>query len=81
MGRDAQGVSIDANIKDRKPAAPVHENIRIVGNAFEGKRASIHAKSVQGLEVSGNRSKSGELKIFVEASCTQVKIENNTVEQ
>ena len=75
------GISIKANIKERKPEAPVHENIRIVGNAFEGKRTSIHAKSVQGLEVSGNRSKPGQLKISVEASCTQVKIENNTVEQ
>lgn len=75
------GISIKANIKERKPEAPVHENIRIVGNSFEGKRASIHAKSAKGLEVSGNQSKPGELKIAAEASSTQVKIEKNTVEK
>lgn len=73
------GISIEANIKERKPESPVHENIRIVGNSFE--RGAISAKSVQGMVVSGNRSKPGELKINVEASCTQVKIENNTFEK
>ena len=69
------GVAIEANINERKPEAPVHENIRIIGNTFEGGQG-IHAKSVKGLVISGNRSRSDELKVRVEASCTDVQIDN-----
>lgn len=59
----------------------MHENIRIVGNSFEGDRLAIRAKSVKGLLVSGNRSKPNALKVYPEESCSEVKIENNTYEK
>lgn len=68
------GISIEANIKERKPDAPVHENIRIVDNTFE--RSEIKVKSVKGLVVTGNTSTPKELRVAVESSCTAVKIQN-----
>lgn len=52
---------------------PVHRNIRIEGNFFQG--GGISAKSVQGLTVSGNRF-SGDVLVATQA-CSDVKVENN----
>jgi hypothetical protein len=53
----------------------VHENIRISENIFAG--AGVHAKSVRGLSVTGNRSPGGDVPMNIESSCTEVTIERN----
>lgn len=55
------------------PALPVHQNIRIENNIFDG--GGISATSVQGLTVVGNRF-TGRVAVNT-AACTQVKIESN----
>jgi hypothetical protein len=72
----ACGIAIEANIKTKKPEAPVHENIRITDNTFE--RGGISVKSVKGLMVTGNTSTPNELRVTVDPSCSEVKIENNS---
>lgn len=54
--------------------APVHRNIRIVGNEFvlSGKARAVVARSVQGLELSGNRGGGGALPVRIE-HCRDVR--------
>lgn len=73
------GVSITTTVQAPKPEEPVHENVRILDNTFEN--AGVSAKSVKGLAVTGNQSVHSPLKVDVDASCTEVRVENNTAIQ
>ena len=70
------GISIEANLKTRKPESPVHENIRILGNRFE-ESGQVAAKSAKGVVVSGNHFVNGPVRINLEDSCTEIRMENN----
>ena len=69
------GISINPQTQSAKPEEPVHENIRITDNYFDG--AGVSAKSVKGLTVTGNRSPGGAMQIRLEPTCTETKVENN----
>ncbi len=71
----ACGIQITSTVSEPDPDAPVHENIRIIDNYFEG--AGVTAKSVRGLTVTGNRSPGGTIPIELEISCTDARLENN----
>ena len=65
------GISIDP--QSAGSTEPVHENIRIVDNYFEG--SGIHAKGTRGLVITGNRF-SGGVSIGI-THCEEVRNENN----
>lgn len=69
------GIDINPQTRSAKPEEPVHENIRITDNFFDG--TSVSAKSVKGLTVTGNRSPSGAIPIRLAPTCTETKVENN----
>jgi len=69
------GISINPHTKSSKSGEPVHENIRIVDNVFDG--ADVSAKNVKGLTVAGNRSTQGPLQVKLAPSCTETKVEGN----
>ena len=69
------GITINPQTSSENPAEPVHENIRIMDNFFDG--ASVCAKSVKGLTVTGNRSPGGTIPIRLEPSCTETDVKNN----
>jgi hypothetical protein len=69
------GIEISSTVRAPKPEDPVHENIRISENIFEG--GGVSAKSVKGLSVTGNRSSPWALSIRADPSCSEVKLENN----
>jgi len=69
------GIKIQANIKVKQSEAPVHENIRILDNSFEG-GGPISAECVKGLAVVNNRSVGKNLAVSMQA-CSAVKVENN----
>jgi hypothetical protein len=69
------GISINPHAKSNNPDEPVHENIRITGNFFDG--AGVSAKSVRGLTVTGNRSPGGPIPVKLDPSCTGTKVGNN----
>ena len=54
------------------PALPVHEQIRILDNDFDG--GGISAKSVKGLTITGNRSPAKSLPVQ-HSACTDVVVE------
>ncbi|MEI7899386.1 MAG: glycoside hydrolase domain-containing protein, partial [bacterium] len=60
-----------------KPEEPVHTNIRILDNFFDG--GGVSAKSVKGLTITGNRFSAKALPVQQNA-CTDVVIENNKLE-
>jgi hypothetical protein len=68
------GIEINPQNKPAKAEEPVHENIRIEGNFFDG--SGVSAKSVKGLTIINNRSTSGKIPVRSNA-CTDVKTENN----
>ena len=70
------GISINPQTKSSKPEEPVHENIRIVDNVFEGD-GKVSARSVKGLTVTGNRSSHGSIPVTLAPSCTETKVENS----
>jgi polygalacturonase len=59
---------------DSDPSLPVHENIRILDNFFDG--GGISAKSIKGLTITGNRFSAKTLPV-THTACTDVVIENN----
>ena len=69
------GIAINPNIRSDHPDEPVHENIRIINNHFDG--AGISARSVRGLAVTGNRSPGGAIPVKLGDSCTGIKVEDN----
>jgi hypothetical protein len=70
------GIQINPQVRNPKPEEPVHENIRIEENFFDG--GNISAKSVKGLTVINNRSTGGEVKVSTTA-CTDVTTTNNNL--
>ncbi len=75
----ACGIVIGAAIKVDDPKAPVHENVRIVGNTFD--RGEIKVKSVKGLVVTDNTSTPNALRVTVSPSCSEVLIEKNSLSE
>ena len=69
------GIDINPHTRSAKPDEPVHENIRITDNRFDG--AGVSAKSVKGLTITGNRCPGGAVQIRLEPSCTETKVGNN----
>jgi hypothetical protein len=67
-------IRIWPEIQAAKPDEPVHENIRIVDNFFEG--GGVSARSVKGLTITGNRFTANTLPVQQEA-CTEVKMDGN----
>ncbi len=68
------GIEISSTVRAPKPEEPVHENIRISENIFEG--GGVSAKSVKGMIITGNRSTAGAIPIKTDTSCSDVKVEN-----
>ena len=69
------GISIESQSHSNNPEEPVHENIRIAGNHFDG--AGIFAKNVKGLTITGNSSSSGSIPLKLADSCSETKVEKN----
>ncbi|HEX7260513.1 MAG TPA: right-handed parallel beta-helix repeat-containing protein [Luteolibacter sp.] len=69
------GIEINPQTISNDPAEPVHENIRIENNFFDG--AGISAKSVKGLTVTGNRTPGGALPVSAHPSCSEVTVKDN----
>lgn len=69
------GIEISSTVREPKPGEPVHENIRVIDNYFEG--AGVTAKSVKGLTITGNRSPGGSIPVNLEPSCTGTRVEDN----
>lgn len=69
------GIKINPQTTSNDPKEPVHKNIRIENNLFDG--AGISAKNVQGLIVTGNRSPDGIIPLHIADSCSEVKVEHN----
>jgi hypothetical protein len=68
------GVGIDPHTSSDNPNEPVHENIRIIGNFFDG--AGIYAKNARGLTVTGNRF-TAETLPFTQKACTETTVKDN----
>ena len=68
------GISIRPHTSGDKPGEPVHENICIEDNFFDG--GGVSAKYVKGLTVVNNRSVGKNLAVSTQA-CPAVKVENN----
>ena len=73
------GVCVDPAADSASPEEPIHENIRIIDNDFDG--AGVNAMGARNLTITGNRSAGGPLPIKIESSCTEVKVENNEHQQ
>jgi hypothetical protein len=73
------GVFVDPAIDSASPEEPIHENIQIIDNDFNG--AGVNAMGARNLTITGNRSTGGALPIRIEPSCTNVKVENNEHKQ
>lgn len=69
------GIQISSTVFAPRPEEPVHENIRILNNTFEN--GGISATAVKGFVVMDNQSVNSPLKVDVDDSCTDVKVENN----
>lgn len=65
------GIQINPHNSNRDPSQPVHENIRIQDNVFDG--GDISAHSTKGLVVTGNKtSKGGKVATKIAPSCSEV---------
>ena len=73
------GIDINPQTRSAKPEEPVHENIRITDNWFDG--AGVSAKSVKRLSVTGNRSPGGAIPIRLDPTCTETQVESNDRKQ
>jgi hypothetical protein len=69
------GVWINPALDAIRPEDPVHENIRITDNDFV--QAEVNAKGARKVSITGNRSPDGRVPITIDASCTELTIENN----
>ena len=66
------GVEINPQTTSKDPKEPVHENIRIENNTFEG--GGISAKSTRNLVITGNKTASGgKVSAHIAPSCSEVK--------
>lgn len=69
-------VGVAAAVRAPKPEEPVHENIRIRNNTFHTfENNGIIARGVKGLVIEGNQSVPHPLKVYVDPSCTEVKVD------
>ncbi len=65
------GIEINPQTASNNPAEPVHENIRIVDNVFDG--GGISVKGVKGLLITGNKTPSGsKAGAHIDSSCSDV---------
>jgi hypothetical protein len=69
------GIEINPQTRSNDPDEPVHENIRIEGNFFDG--AGISAKSTRNLVITRNRFSAATSAIQIQDSCSKVTIESN----
>lgn len=69
------GIQINPQSKSPSPDEPVHQNIRITDNFFDG--AGISAHHVRGLTITGNRSPAGKIPLNLAPTCTQVEARDN----
>lgn len=69
------GISINPQTHSNDTNEPVHENIRIESNFFQG--SGISAKGTKGLSIRGNTSPDGKIGINLAPSCSDVRMENN----
>ena len=69
------GLDINPQTRSANRRKPVHENIRIEGNFFDG--GSVSARSVKGLTVTGNRSPGGSVGVNIASSCSEVNVGDN----
>jgi hypothetical protein len=68
------GIEIHPQTASDDPKEPVHENIRITGNTFDG--GGISARSVKGLMVTGNKTLAGgKVPTSIAPSCSDVKVD------
>jgi hypothetical protein len=66
------GIEINPQTTSNDPKEPVHENIRIENNTFEG--GGISAKGTRNLVISGNKTPSGgKVSAHIAPSCSDVK--------
>ncbi len=66
------GIEINPQTVSNDPKEPVHENIRIVDNVFDG--GGISAKNTRNLVITGNRTPAGgKVPIHIAPSCSEVK--------
>ena len=68
-------IEINPHTTSSSSDEPVHENIRILYNYFDGGR--ITARNVKGLTIMGNRFVSSQPPAITTAHSTDLKIENN----
>jgi hypothetical protein len=68
------GVGIAPHTSSNNPDEPVHRNIRIIGNFFDG--AGISARNTGGLTITGNRF-TAETLPFTQKACTDVTVKDN----
>ena len=73
------GVWVNPAIKAVNPDEPIHENIQIIDNTFDGLGFSggVKAVGVKNLTIMNNKCLRGELPIMIDTSCTEVQIKNN----
>ena len=68
-------IEINPHTRPGSGDQPVHENIRILDNFFDG--GSITARNVKGLTIIGNRFSSSQPPVITTPHSTDLKIENN----
>jgi parallel beta helix pectate lyase-like protein len=69
-------ISIGANIKNKLPDAPVHENVRILDNTFDDLNGpAVDISVTKGVTVSGNKSNKGAINVNADGSCSDVKVD------
>ena len=73
------GIDVGANVQNIKPEEPIHEKIRIADNDFD--RGGIHIKGTRGVTIAGNISLDNALSIDLDKSCTEIRVENNTIKK
>jgi hypothetical protein len=69
------GVWINPALDAVRADEPIHENIRITANHFEG--AGVNATGARNLQITGNRSPGGTIPIVLDPSCSETLVEDN----
>jgi len=69
------GIEINPQTRNTDPSEPVHENIRIVDNHFDG--AGISAKNTRGLVITGNRFSAAQPSIHLQPTCAGATVKDN----
>jgi hypothetical protein len=65
------GIEINPQTESNDPNEPVHENIRIVDNVFDG--GGISVRGVKGLVITGNKTPAGaKVSVKIAPSCSDV---------